>query len=64
MAFGSVVPADARLIRIPSWATLEAVWGVYEPPLVNQTFALVAVGLVDRDDLLLLARTGGLWIWD
>lgn len=64
-AFGPGLPADARLIRLPAWATLQGVWGVYDPPLVDGYREIVQVAFrPDGHTMLLLDRAGRLWIWD
>jgi WD40 repeat protein len=54
------LPADARLIRLPGWATLQGVWGAYDPPLVGGQVAFGA----DQHTMILLDGDGRLWLWD
>src|SRR5260370_13953138 len=64
LTFGSTIPTDARLIRTPSWATLESVWGTYDAPLVNDGNVVQVAFANDNRWLLLLGRSGQLWVWD
>jgi hypothetical protein len=56
---GAPLPADARLIKPPPWARLQAVWGVYDPPPFQQA-------VFDRDPrlVILLEQDGTLAMWD
>jgi len=62
-AFGPTLPEDARLVRLPPWAALQAVWGTYDPPLAVDEF-LAHVSFIDSRTLVLLGGRGQIWIWD
>jgi sugar lactone lactonase YvrE len=62
--FGPKIPPDARHIRTPPWAKLEAVWGLYDPPLVNSRRLVQAAFMKDDRRLFLLGGQGDLWIWN
>jgi hypothetical protein len=61
-AFGSTLPEDARLIRSPPWAELQAVWGDYDPPLLEE--GVVRTSFLDPRTLLLAGGRGQVWLWD
>jgi WD40 repeat protein len=64
-AFGPGLPADARLVRVPAWATLHGVWGTYDPPLYGEYGELVQVAFrPDGRTMVLLGRHGQLFFWD
>ena len=64
-AFAPTLPADARLVQTPAWATLEAVWGTYDPPLSGPYGGPIQVAFTgDRHTLILLGSRGELWLWD
>src|SRR5262245_9835674 len=63
-AFSGELPADARAIRTPDWAKLEAVWGTYDAPLVNELLPPSHVAFANERMLFVLAPSGEIVLWD
>lgn len=64
-AFESKPSGDALRVVVPSWASLDEVWGTYDPPFVNAVRGAARIVFGPDDRLLfMLGRKGEVRIWD
>lgn len=64
-AFDSKPSGDGARVVVPSWASLQEVWGTYDPPFVDAVWGPGRIVFGSDDRLLfLLGRKGEIRIWD
>ena len=53
-AFDTKLPGDATHVAVPAWASLEEVWGTYDPPFMNALHGPKTVVFGDDDRSLVM----------